>query len=405
MKKIIVVGGGQAGLQVCESVRREGFDGELSLICEEDSLPYQRPPLSKSFLLGDTDMERLSIRPPTFFRKYEIKYFLNTSVLSIDRKNKKVKLSNGNLMSYDNLVLTTGARIRQLGISNDNSKVFYIRDVQGSEALRSRLASIDNIAVIGGGFIGLEVAAVCRQLGKSVIVFEQSNSLMARGIPRPLASYYEEVHKEKGVHIALETTVEELKIDRNGIAISFNDNKLIVDAVVIGIGVIPNTELASDSGLRCQNGIVTDSEGRTNDNAIFAAGDCASFFSEYCKKHVRLESIQNAVDTGKVVAANMLGKEKQYDSVPWFWSDQYDLKLQIAGILEPYDDVVPTGSMQNNSFSSYYFYNGAHVGTASVNKPSDHMKSRKLLSVGSKLTAEVLRAPGFDLQSFAKEHS
>ena len=249
------------------------------------------------------------------------------------------------------------------------------------------------------------MAAVCRKMGKSVIVLEQSKTLMARGIPSPLASYYEEIHKRKGVHISLETKVEEIQIDEKGVRIAFNDDMRMVDAVVIGIGVLPNTELASNSDLYCQNGILTDSRGRTNDDAIFAAGDCACFFSKYYKKHVRLESIQNAVDTAKIVAANMLGKEKEYDSVPWFWSDQYDLKLQIAGILELYDDVVQTGSVQNNSFSNYYFFNGVHVGTASVNKPSDHMKSRKLLSVGSKLTRGVLRDPHFDLQGFVKDHS
>ena len=305
MNKVVVIGGGQAGLQVCESLRREGFEGELCLVSNEKILPYQRPPLSKSFLLGEVEAERLLIRPGSFFEKHKINCKLGSAAVSIERQKKVVVLASGEILPYDTLVLATGSKVKKLSDGQRDSRIFYVRSLLDAEGLAERLGDFKSVAVIGGGFIGLEVAAVCRVLSKSVIVFEQSDSLMARVIPPPLAAFYEDVHTKKGVKIKLSATIENIATDRDSIIISSGNKESSVDALVVGIGVIPNISLATKSAIKCHDGILTDATGRTNDDHIFAAGDCAAFFSNYHKSHVRLESVQHAVDTGKVVAANI----------------------------------------------------------------------------------------------------
>ena len=399
----MVVGGGQAGLQVCESVRSLGFDGKLLLIGSEKSLPYQRPPLSKAFLYGDTDLPRLVIRPDKFFEKHNIDLLLNTTVSRIDRERHSIALISGENISYDRIALTTGARVRRIKEPDLNSNICYVRDITDSQNLGNLLATANSVGIIGGGFIGLEVAAVCNGMGKSVTLIEQASALMARGVPRDVALYYQEVHSAKGVDIHLNSAVENIDNYSEKLEITFNGIKKMVDILVVGIGVQPNIELAEQSGLHCENGIVVNSTGCTLDSKIYAAGDCASFYSNYYGKHVRLESVQNAIDTAKIVAANMLGQQKEYDAVPWFWSDQYDLKLQIAGIVESDDQPILLGSMEAASFSIFYFHRSKHVGTISINKPRDHMLSRKLLSKDSDLRPEQLHTPSFNLSDFAKK--
>ncbi len=405
MNNVTIIGGGQAGVQICESLRREGYDGEISLISSEEYLPYHRPPLSKAFLLGDLDENRLPIRSESFFEKQNINYRPNVRVLSIDRARKSIELSDGAPLFYEKLAIATGARVRTLPVEVSENKIFYIRSLADAKRLAEVLPSLSRVAVVGGGFIGLEAAAVCRTLSKEVILFEQANMLMARVVPEELANFYESYHKDKGVKVELSSSIKGVNESNNSVIVTTDTKAIDVDALIIGIGVIPNSELASKAGLDCENGIITNSAGQTSDDDIFAAGDCASVYSEYFKKHIRLESVQHAVDTAKVVGGSILGKRQDYSVVPWFWSDQYDLKLQIAGSLELYDDYYLFGSMKDNSFSIFYFLRGQHVGTASVNRPSDHMKSRKLLSSGSKLTKNSMQESKFDITSFVKENT
>ena len=405
MNNVTIIGGGQAGVQICESLRREGYDGEISLISSEEYLPYHRPPLSKAFLLGDLDENRLPIRSESFFEKQNINYRPNVRVLSIDRARKSIELSDGAPLFYEKLAIATGARVRTLPVEVSENKIFYIRSLADAKRLAEVLPSLSRVAVVGGGFIGLEAAAVCRTLSKEVILFEQANMLMARVVPEELANFYESYHKDKGVKVELSSSIKGVNESNNSVIVTTDTKAIDVDALIIGIGVIPNSELASKAGLDCENGIITNSVGQTSDDDIFAAGDCASVYSEYFKKHIRLESVQHAVDTAKVVGGSILGKRQDYSVVPWFWSDQYDLKLQIAGSLELYDDYYLFGSMKDNSFSIFYFLRGQHVGTASVNRPSDHMKSRKLLSSGSKLTKNSMQESNFDITSFVKENT
>ena len=405
MKNVTIIGGGQAGLQICESLRREGHDGEISLISNEEFLPYHRPPLSKSFLLGSIDENRLLIRSESFFEKQNISYRTNAKVLSIDRARKFIELSDGPPLFYEKLAIATGARVRTLPVEVSENKIFYIRSLADAKRLAEVLPSLSRVAVIGGGFIGLEAAAVCRTLGKEVILFEQAKMLMARVVPEELANFYESYHKDKGVKVELNSSIRGVTESNNSVIVTTDTKAIDVDALIVGIGVIPNSELATKAGLDCENGIITNSVGQTSDENIFAAGDCASVYSKYFKKHIRLESVQHAVDTAKVVGGSMLGKRQDYSAVPWFWSDQYDLKLQIAGALETYDDYYLFGSMKDNSFSIFYFLRGQHVGTASVNRPSDHMKSRKLLTSGSKLTKNSMQESDFNIASFVKENT
>ncbi len=404
MRNFIVVGGGQAGLQVCESLRREGFDGNLTLVSGENFLPYHRPPLSKGYLLGEVSSERLTIRPQSFFEKQNIQYQKNVRVTALDRSRKTVKLSDGEFLSYDKLALATGTRVRTLSENLSTKKIFYIRSLADAQLLAQALPSFNRVGIIGGGFIGLEAAAVCSTLEKEVILFEQANSLMARIVPQELAKFFENFHKHQGVKVELGTQIKNIRESEGSLYLSTDAEEIIVDVLIVGIGVVPNSELAAESGIKCENGILTNSAGQTSDENVFAAGDCAAFYSDYSKKHVRLESVQHAVDTSKVVGASMMNKGESYSAAPWFWSDQYDLKLQIAGALELYDDSYLLGSLEDNSWSTFYFFKGRHVGTASINRPSDHMKSRKLLNSRSKLTKSTMESVDFDLTSFVKKN-
>ena len=405
MKNVTVIGGGQAGLQICESLRREGYGGEISLISDEGYLPYHRPPLSKAFLLREINEERLPIRPESFYEKQNISCRRNVRVLGVNRANKSIELSDGPPVFYEKLAIATGARVRTLPLAVNDNKIFYVRSLGDAKRLAEELPSLSRVGVIGGGFIGLEAAAVCRTLGKEVILFEQAETLMARVVPEDLASFYEGYHKDKGVRVELNTLIKGVSESNNSISIATDTKVIDVDALIVGIGAIPNVELAKKAGLDCENGILTNSAGQTSDESIFAAGDCAAVYSGYFKKHIRLESVQHAVDTGKVVGASMLGKGQNYSAVPWFWSDQYNLKLQIAGALAPYDDMYLLGEMRDCSFSTFYFFEGRHVGTASVNRPSDHMKSRKILANGSMLKKSDMEKAGFDFASFVKKNN
>jgi 3-phenylpropionate/trans-cinnamate dioxygenase ferredoxin reductase component len=381
--RVVIVGAGQAGFQVAASLRADGFDGSIALIGEERDLPYQRPPLSKTVLAGKQQIDSVTFRPERFYHDHHVDLMLGEKVTAIDRPGRQVLLSNGTAAPYDHLVLATGARVRELSMTG----ALYLRDRGHAVSLQQRLDAAENVVVIGGGFIGLEVAAVAREAGKAVTVIEMQSRLMPRAVAPILSEFYREAHTARGVNVLLGTDATE----------TLRDGK--ADLVVAGIGVVPNLELARDAGLAIGNGILVDDHLRTDDGRIFAIGDCADHPNPFAGGRARLESVQNAVDQAKCVAAQMVGKPAPYSAVPWFWTDQFDLKLQMCGLSNRADRVVVRGTLESRKFSAFYFHENRLIAVDSMNRPADHMLSRKLLAAGTSVTPEQAADESVDLKS------
>jgi 3-phenylpropionate/trans-cinnamate dioxygenase ferredoxin reductase subunit len=404
-QRVVIIGGGQAGFQVAASLRSKGFDGSISIVADEAAPPYQRPPLSKAYLKGEASESSVLLRPVEFFANHTIDLRLDTRVASIDRDKRCAVLPDGSTLAYDSLVLATGARVRVLPVPGaELAGVVYVRTLADAVALKPLLAAARNVVVIGGGFIGLECASVAAALGHHTTVLEAADRLMARVVSPALSSYYRDLHTGHGVDVRLGATVTELAGSGGAVTGVCCDDGTVVaaDLVIVGIGVIPNDDLAKAAGLACDRGIVVDALLRTADPDITAIGDCAAFPHPMAHGLLRLESVQNAVDQGKTVAGAILGDAKPYTAVPWFWSDQYDVKLQIVGICQDYDDTLTLGDVADGRFSVLYFRQGALIAIDSVNKAGDHMAGRKLFGAGRTVTLAQARAAGFDLRAAAR---
>ncbi len=383
---VVIVGGGQAGFQIAASLRAGGFADRIRLIGAEQHPPYQRPPLSKALLLGKMERERLLFRQPAFYEAQTIELRLGATVTAVDRATRSVTMAGGETVRYETLVLATGTRVRPLPVPGaDLAGVVYLRTLDESEDLARRIAAAQRVVVIGGGFIGLEVAAAVRMLGKPVTVLEAAERLMGRVVAPVISSFYADLHRNRGVELVLDARIASLEGDGGRVrAVAMTDGtRHAADLVVIGIGVLPNVELAVAAGLVCENGIVVDAHGRTSDPAIFAAGECTRHPNRFAGGPARLESVQNAVDQAKAVAAAILGRPEAYDEVPWFWSDQYEVKLQMVGISTGHDQLVLRGDPASGQFSVCYFQKGRLLAIDSVNRPGDHMAGRKLLTAGA----------------------
>jgi 3-phenylpropionate/trans-cinnamate dioxygenase ferredoxin reductase subunit len=403
--RVVIVGGGQAGFQAASSLRQKKFDGPITILAEEAVLPYQRPPLSKEFLKGEVTEQQVLLRPHEFYTTRSIEVRLDARATAIDRADRRVVLADGSAVAYDHLVLATGARVRQLQVPGaELAGVVYVRTIADSAALKPLLAAAANVVVIGGGFIGLECASVAARLGRHTTVLEGADRLMGRVVSPVLSSYYSDLHARHGVDIRLNAAVTELHgVDGRVTKVRCGDgSELPADLVIIGIGIVPNDDLAAAAGLLCDRGIVVDAMLRTNDPAIYAIGDCAAFPHPMARSLLRLESVQNAVDQGKTAADVIVGEHKPYTAVPWFWSDQYDAHLQIVGIGHGYDETVTLGDIASGSFSVLYFRDGALIAIDSVNKPADHVAGRKLFAAGKTVTSAQVREPGFDLKAAVK---
>jgi 3-phenylpropionate/trans-cinnamate dioxygenase ferredoxin reductase subunit len=375
---VVIVGAGQAGFQVAASLRTEGYLESITLIGEEPHLPYQRPPLSKGFLEGKQTIDHTVLRPEAFFLTQRIELITGHRVTAIDRVASQVELASGTRLRYDQLVLATGARPRELPAGS----VIYLRTRADAVELRERLGAAATIAVIGGGFIGLEVAAAAQGLGKSVTVFELQDRLMSRCVSPLLSEFYRRVHTDHDVRIVLGTPATPQ-----------------ADLLLAGIGVIPNVELAEGAGLSIGNGILVDQHLRTSDPQIFAIGDCANHPNEFAGGRARLESVQNAVDQAKCAAANIAGRGVPFHAVPWFWTDQFDIKLQMAGLSAGADQEILRGDPETRKFSVFYFRGGRLIAIDSINRPGDHMVGRKLLAAGSTLPPAQASDESLDLKS------
>jgi 3-phenylpropionate/trans-cinnamate dioxygenase ferredoxin reductase subunit len=400
--RVVIVGAGQAGYQVAASLRGKKFDGEIVILGDEPVLPYQRPPLSKGYVKGETKEDALLLRPESFYSTNTITVRLNCQVTAIDRASREVVLASGDRLAYDSLVLATGGRVRKLPVPGaELAGVAYVRTLADAVALKPQIEAADNVVVIGGGFIGLECAAVARTLGCEVVVLEAMDRLMARVVSPVLSDYYRDLHRSRGVDVRLGASVTEIMGAGGRVTgVRCGDGAAVLaDLVVIGIGIIANDDLAKAAGLACDRGIVVDALLRTSDPDIYAIGDCATFPHPMAGGPLRLESVQNAIDQGKTVADAIMGDAKPYAAVPWFWSDQYEVKLQIVGMTQHYDDTVTLGDVAGGRFSVLYFRKGTLTGIDSVNMPSDHVAGRKLFGAGKTVAIETARASGFSLRA------
>lgn len=397
---VLIVGAGHAGFQLAASLRQAGFAEPIGLINDERHLPYQRPPLSKAYLKGGGGGDSLMFRPQKFYRDQNIE-LIDGRAVAIDRAARKLLLASGTSHEYAHLVLATGARNRLIDIPNANLEaVRYLRTLDESEALRQRLVSGQRVVVIGAGFIGLEFAATARVKGLEVDVLELAPRVMARAVTAEISEFFQARHRSAGIRIHL--GVQATSIEGEGgkvTGVSLSDGRHIpADLVVVGVGVLPNVELAAESGLPVASGIIVDEHLLTSDPNISAIGDCALYASPRFSGSLRLESVQNATDHAKCVAARLTGDAKPYDGSPWFWSDQGSDKLQIAGLTTGYDHVALRGSPEEGAFSAFCYKGEQLVGIESVNRAGDHMFGRRLLAANGSITPEQAKDLDFDLK-------
>jgi 3-phenylpropionate/trans-cinnamate dioxygenase ferredoxin reductase component len=398
---VVIVGAGHAGFQLAASLRQNGFDGRIALLNDEGHLPYQRPPLSKAYLKGTGGPDTLMFRPEKFYHDQHIDLIVDRAV-SVDRSARKVALASGAPLDYGHLVLATGARNRLLDIPNANLEaVRYLRTLDESEALRHRLVAGRRVIVIGAGFIGLEFAATARAKGLEVDVIELGVRVMARAVTAEISEYFQLKHTAAGIRIHLGVQVTSIESDGDkATGVSLNDGRHIpADLVVVGVGVLPNVEIGAEAGLPVASGIIVNDHLLTADENISAIGDCALYASRRFGGSLRLESVQNATDHARCVAARLTGKAEIYDGMPWFWSDQGPDKLQMVGLTTGYDRVVVRGDREQGQFSVFCYKSGQLVGIESVNRAGDHMFGRRLLGANGSITPEQAADPTFDLKS------
>jgi 3-phenylpropionate/trans-cinnamate dioxygenase ferredoxin reductase component len=404
-RTVVVVGAGQAGCQTVASLRDEGFGGRIVLVGDEPHAPYQRPPLSKGYLTGKVGLEGLWLRAPSFYQDNDVELRLGTAVTRIDRAAGAVELATGERLAYGDLVLATGARNRALPVEGaDLDGVLSVRHLADADDVRRRLAHARSVVVIGGGFIGLEIAATAVQAGIPTTVLEVAGQLMGRVLSDRTASFLVEAHRRRGTRIELNVSAAAIHGSGGGVsAVATADGRsLPADLVIVGIGAVPNVELAAEAGLPVEDGIVVDEYLRTADQHIWAVGDCAAFPCAYAGgASVRLESVQNAVAQPRALAAALTGRAVGFRSVPWFWSDQADLKIQIAGLCTGHDTTVVHGDVAGERFSTYCFDGDRLLGVESVNRPADHMAARKLLASAVPPRPEDVTRPGFDPRALA----
>jgi 3-phenylpropionate/trans-cinnamate dioxygenase ferredoxin reductase component len=400
-RPVLIVGAGHAGFQLAASLRQAGYDGPICLINDEGHLPYQRPPLSKAYLKGGGGPDSLMFRPDKFYREQNIELIAGRAA-AIDRGARRLLLASGSPLDYAHLVLATGARNRLLDIPNANLEgVRYLRTLDESEALRQRLAPGQRVVVIGAGFIGLEFAATARAKGLEVDVLELGPRVMARAVTAEISEFFQDRHTAAGIRIHLGVQATSIESDGGKVTgVSLSDGRHVpADLVVVGVGVLPNVELAAEAGLPVASGIIVDDQLLTADPDISAVGDCALYTSRRFGGSLRLESVQNATDHARCVASRLTGDAKHYDGLPWFWSDQGSDKLQIAGLTTGYDHVAVRGNPGEGSFSAFCYKSGQLVGVESVNRAGDHVFGRRILGINGSITPEQASDTSFDLKS------
>ena len=401
MSELVIVGAGHGAGQVVASLLQKKFAGRVTIVGEEKWYPYQRPPLSKKFLSGALPAERLYFKPESFYDVPSVDVVLDTRVTAIDRDAGTINTSSGSVYAYDQLVLATGSRPRLLTVpGSELAGIHYLRGIDDVTGIRAEMAAGKRMAIVGAGYIGLEVAAVAATAGLDVTVIEMAARVMSRVVSPELSDYYQDVHRRNGVTLRLSTGVVGFTGDERVAAVQLDDGGTVdADIVVIGIGIVPNVELAADCGLKVSDGIVVDDHCRTSDPRIYAIGDCTWHPNSILGTDLRLESVHNALEQAKTAAANICGDEATYAQVPWFWSDQYDLKLQIAGLSQGYDQVVMRGDPASDAFACLYLRDGALIAIDAVNNPKDFVQSKALIAAHAVVDPAVLADTSIELKN------
>jgi len=380
---VVIVGASHAAVQAIDTLRREGHAGRIVLVGDEPYLPYNRPPLSKKYLSGEIERERLLLRSPQFYEHAHVEVKLGLRVTAIDRSDQRLRLSDGSELRFDKLLLCLGSRNRLLEVPGYDLKgIHHLRTIADVDAIRADLAAARQLVIVGAGYIGLEAAASARQLGLEVTVLEMADRPLNRVTAPEMSSFYLRRHAQEGVHLLCGMSVTSFTGDADGRVhgVACGERSFAADLVIVGVGVLPETTLAAAAGLRCENGIWVDEHCQTSDPDIYAAGDCTFHQSVRYGRRLRLESVDNAVEQARTAASNICGKEAAHAHVPWFWSDQYDLKLQIAGLSQGYDQTVLRGDPDTRKFALYYFAQGELIAVDAINSPKDFMAGKKWIA-------------------------
>ncbi|MFB9224142.1 NAD(P)/FAD-dependent oxidoreductase [Paracoccus cavernae] len=401
MSHFVIIGAGQAGAALAAKLRALGHEGAITLIGDEPSLPYQRPPLSKKYLMNEMTLEQLHLRPARFYEDQGITLLTGRRVAEIRRESREIRLDDGTTLGYDGLALTTGASPRRLpaAMGGDLERVYVVRDLADVARMGPEFVAGRRVLIVGGGYIGLEAAAVAAKLGLSVTLLEAAPRILQRVAAPETSDFFRALHGENGVAIIEGTGLASLRGTGDGaITADLADGRVLnVDFVIAGIGVAANDRLAREAGLACEGGIIVDARGQSSDPAIWAAGDCTVL--PYRGAMIRLESVQNAIDQAEAVAANMLGAEADYHPKPWFWSDQYALKLQIAGLNTGFDRVVVRKAEGATTCSHWYFKGETLLAVDAMNDPRNYMIGKRLIEAGRSPEAAVIADPASDLKA------
>ena len=400
----VIVGASHAAAQLSMSLRQYGWSGRILIIGDEPHIPYHRPPLSKEYLAGRKNIDDILIRPADAYRKAQIDFLSGHRVETIDTEDMRVLLDNGEWQSYDRLALTVGSRVRRVDLPGVNlNGVHYLRTTADVDLIRAAARPDGRAVIVGGGYIGLEAAAVLRGLGMQVTVLEMMERVLQRVTAPEISAFYTRVHEEEGVRIFCGVGVAGFEGDTRVEAVTCSDgSRHDAELVIIGVGIVPNVELAREAGLKVDNGIVVDELARTSDPDIVAAGDCTFHRNRIYDRWIRLESVQNATDQARTAAATLCGKEEPYDMLPWFWSDQYDLKLQIAGLSQGYDEVITRGDRDSGrSFAAFYLKEGRIIAVDAVNKAPEFMMGKKLITSGVAVSREKLADADIPMRELA----
>ena len=399
MNEIVVIGSGQAAIQTVMSLKRNKFTGSIKVIGEEDHLPYQRPPLSKDFLLEEYKPERVSLKKKEFYEENGVDLILGKRAESIDTILKEITLSDENKIRYDQLIIATGSRVRKLNVPGSDKKgIYYLRDLDDANALKQRLKKNKKMVIVGAGYIGLEVASVAASLGVEVTVIEMANRVMNRTVDPMISSYYKKLHESHGVKIHLDNGLREFEGGDSVNAVLCSDGLILeADLVVIGAGVLPNQEIAIEAGLECNNGIMVNEFGETSTAHVYACGDCTNHPNKGLNTRLRLESVHNAMEQSKTVANTIMGNKEPYDQVPWFWSDQYDHKLQLVGISGDHDEVVMRGLESEQKFLLFYLKNSELIAVNAINSSKEFLICRKLVANKVKISSDVIKDQSVNL--------
>ena len=399
MENLLIIGAGQSAIQCISTLKKEGYSGSITLVGEEEHLPYQRPPLSKGFLEDSINKERLYFKKLEFFTENKVQLYLGLSAEKLEIDNQKVYLSDNSELEFDKLVFATGSRVRYLDFPGSELKsIFYLRDLDDAEAIKKDLETSENLVIIGAGYIGLEAAAIAAKKNKIVTIIEMADRVMNRTVDPQISEYYLNLHQSYGVKFHFNTSLETINKVSDSLEVVCSDGTEVkADSVLIGAGVVPNIELAEEAGIYCDNGIIVDEFGQTNFKNIYACGDCTNHPNKILNKNLRLESVHNAMEQAKTVASSVMNNPMEYSQVPWFWSDQYDHKLQIVGLSGDHDLVTMRGNTNDAKFMLFYTKDEELIAVDAINNPKEFLISRKLVANKVKIKPNVISDPNTNL--------